>query len=84
MKQSVDDLSTTLNTEGQTIEDTVNSASGISGLLSAGAKISTSLSKMYAALADTFQTLDDADVKGEMKTAFDQADSCSGLRGSNG
>lgn len=84
VKQSVDDLSTTLNTEGQTIEDTVNSASGISGLLSAGAKISTSLSKMYAALADTFQTLDDADVKGEMKTAFDQADSCSGLRGSNG
>ncbi len=84
VKQSVDDLSTTVNTEGQKIDDAVNNASGVSGLLSAGATISSSLSAMYAALSNTFQTLDNADVKGEMKTAFDQADSCSSLRSSNG
>lgn len=82
VKQSVDDLSTTLDTQMQKIDDTAKSASGISGLLSAGATISSSLSAMYAALSNTFTALDQADVKGEMKTAFDQADSCSGIRGS--
>jgi hypothetical protein len=84
VQQSVDDLSTTLDTQMQKIDDTVNNASGVSGLLSAGATISSSLSAMYAALSNTFKALDDADVKGEMKTAFDQADSCSSIRGSNG
>lgn len=84
VQDSVDALSNTVDTQGQKIDDAVNNASGVSGLLSAGATVSSSLSAMYAALSNTFQALDDADVKGEMKTAFDQADSCAGLRGSNG
>jgi hypothetical protein len=84
VKQSVDDLSSTVDTQGQKIQDAVDNASGISGLLSAGATVSASLSAMYAALSSTFDALSNADVKGEMKTAFDQANSCSSLRGSNG
>jgi hypothetical protein len=84
VQQSLDDLSSTADTEGQKIDDAVNDASGVSGLLSAGATISSSLSAMYAAISNTFTALEDQDVKGEMKTAFDQANSCSSLRGSNG
>lgn len=84
VQDSVHALSSTIDTQGQKIDDAVSSASGVSGLLSAGATVSSSLSAMYAALSSTFQALDNADVKGEMKTAFDQANSCSSLRGSNG
>lgn len=83
VKQSVDDLSTTLNTELTTIENAVKNASGITGLVSAGTTISASLAAMSTALSDTLQTIDDADVKGDMKTAFDQASSCSGVVGSS-
>jgi hypothetical protein len=83
VKQSVDDLSTTVNTELTTIEDAAKNASGITGVVSAGATISASLAAMSTALSNTFQTIDAADVKGDMKTAFDQASSCSGVVGSS-
>jgi len=81
VRDSVDDLSNTIDTESQKIDDAVNNASGVSGLLSAGATVSSSLSAMYAALSNTFKALDNADVKGEMQAGFDQASSCNGVAG---
>lgn len=81
VKQSVDDLSTTLNNELTTIEDAAKNASGISGLASAASTIGTSLKTMGTAVSSTLTTIDNADATGEMKTAFDQASSCSDLTG---
>ena len=83
VKKSVDDLSTTVNTELTKIEDAAKNASGLSGIVSAAATISTSLTAMQTALSNTLQAIDDADVKGDMKAGFDQASSCSSLRSSS-
>ena len=82
VKQSVDDLSSTLDTQLTKIEDTVRNVSGLSGIVGAAATVSTSLTAMQAALTNTLKAIDDADVQGELKAGFDQADSCSSLRSS--
>jgi len=84
VKQSVDDLTKTLNTQLTTIEDAAKNVSGLSGIVSAGATITASLAAMGTALSTTLNTVENADVKGEMKTAFDQAPSCSNLKSSSG
>jgi len=82
VQQSVSDLSTTLNTQVTDIEDAAKNASGITGIASAITSISASITTMGNALASTVTTINNADAKGEMKTAFDQAPSCSKFRSS--
>jgi hypothetical protein len=83
VKQSVDDLSSTLDTQESDIEDAANNPSNLSGLASAVTTISTSLAAMGTAVSSTIHAIDNADVKGDMQAAFNQASSCSDITGSS-
>jgi hypothetical protein len=83
VKDSVDTLSTTVDTQLTKIEDAAKNVSGITGLVTAGKTIADSLAAMQTALTDTQTAIEDADVKGTMKTAFEQATSCQDLKGSS-
>ena len=79
VQDAVDGLSTTLDNETAKIEDTANGVSGITGLPSAIATISTSLSAMATAFSDTLQTIQDADVNGELQSALEDSPDCAGI-----
>jgi len=79
VQTSVEDMSTTLNTQLTDIQNDVQNASGITGIASAIASISASLGTMGTALSTTITTIQHAGVKSEMKTAFQQAPSCRGV-----
>ena len=81
-KNSVDKLVATLQSDLSKIEQTVKGVSGVSGLVSAAATLSGTLTSMEAALTSTLHTIQNADVKGELSTAFDQAPACKGLTSS--
>jgi methyl-accepting chemotaxis protein len=82
VQSSVDELSTTLDEQSKTIADTANSVTSITSLPTAITTISTSLSAMGIAFSHTLQTLQDADVNGELKTAFDNSPDCADLTSS--
>jgi hypothetical protein len=79
VKDAVDGLSTTLDNETAKIEDTANGISGITGLPSAISTISASLTAMSMAFSDTVQTIQNADVEGELQTAFQDSPECDAL-----
>ena len=83
VKDSVDTLATTVDTQLTKIEDAVKNASGITGLVTAGKSVGDSLAAMQTALTDTQTAIENADVEGTMKTAFEQATSCQDLKGSS-
>ena len=76
VENSIDELATTLDDELTKIEDTVEGVSGLTGVPAAIASISTALSSMGTAFSSTFETIENADVQGELEDAFEQADSC--------
>ncbi len=76
VKDSVDELSTTLESEVADIESAVDGVSGLTGLPSAISSITTSLSAMGTAFASTLQSLESADVKGELQTALEDSPAC--------
>jgi hypothetical protein len=75
-KQDVDDLSTQIQDGVQTIQDTLNSASGLAGILSAVPTVTSSLQTMGNEISSTFTSLKQLDAKGELQTAFKQAPAC--------
>jgi len=79
ISSSLDELSTTLETEAEKISDTVEEASGITGIASAITAVSTSLSAMGSAFASTLQTLESADVGGEIQSALEDSPECAGI-----
>jgi hypothetical protein len=79
VKDSVDELSTTLDTEVAKIYDAVDGASGLTGLPSAVSTITTSLTAMGTAFSSTFQSLENADVKGELQTALEDSPACANI-----
>jgi hypothetical protein len=79
VQDAVDGLSTTLDNETAKIEDTANGVSGITGLPSAIATISTSLSAMATAFSETLQTIQNADVNGELQSALEDSPNCAGI-----
>jgi hypothetical protein len=79
VQDAVDGLSTTLDNETAKIEDTANGVSGITGLPSAITTISTSLSAMATAFSDTLQTIQNADVNGELQSALEDSPDCAGI-----
>lgn len=81
-KDSIDKLSTDLNTEVSTIEDALNDASGIAGYIAAAPVIATSLGTMGTDVTSTITTLQGLDAKGELESAFKDAPSCADLTGS--
>ena len=79
IRASLDELSTTLETEAEKISDTVEEASGITGIASAITAASTSLSAMSSAFATTLQTIEGADVDGELQSALEDSPECAGI-----
>ena len=79
VKTAIDSLSQTVDTESTSIEDTAKGVSSIADVPTAIATISTSLSALGTALAQTLNTLDNADAKGELKTALDDSPDCAGI-----
>jgi hypothetical protein len=79
VRSSLDELSTSLETEAGKISDTVEGASGITGIASAITAVSTSLSAMGSAFASTLQTLENADVGGELQSALEDSPECAGI-----
>lgn len=76
-KQSVDQLSATLNTGADSIKAAVKGVSGITGIPAAAATIGSTLANMKNQFSATFDSLRSA--KGELKSAFQQAPQCQQL-----
>ncbi len=79
VKSSIDELSSTLETELETIQTTVDGTSGITELPGAAQDILGSLSTMSTAFASTLSTLEDADVQGELEAALGSSSACDGV-----
>lgn len=80
VKASVDELSTTLQNELDSIQTTVEDTSGITALPGAVADITASITSMSTALSSTITTVEDADVQGEIKDAIDNSPDCASLQ----
>ena len=78
-KESVDELSDSLNAEVEQVKETAEGASlgNISETVSA---ISASFAKMSEQISSAFQNLEGLDPGGELRTAFEDADSCGELQ----
>ena len=81
VKTSIDELSTTLESEVSKIESAVDGASGLTELPSAISSITTSLSAMGSAFASTLQAIESADVKRELQTALEDSPACADISG---
>ncbi|MCY7302496.1 MAG: hypothetical protein LH654_05575 [Thermoleophilia bacterium] len=81
-KDLVDKLSTDLKAEVTTIENELDSASGIAGYIAATPAVLTALGTMGTNVTSTVTTLQGLDAKGELETAFNDAASCADLTGS--
>src|SRR3990172_1348008 len=79
VKASVDELSTTLQNELDSIQTTVEDTSGITALPGAVADITASITAMSTALSSTITTIEDADVQGEIKDAIDNSPDCASI-----
>jgi hypothetical protein len=79
VEDSIDSLSTTLQTELDSIETTVDETSGITELPDAVKDITASLSAMSTAFSSTLSTIEDADAQGELKDALESSPSCDEL-----
>lgn len=79
VEDAVNSLSTTIDTQVSSIQDTVDGISSVADLPGALTKISASLGTLSTEVSQTVTTIDNADVKGELKTAFESAPECANL-----
>jgi hypothetical protein len=80
-KDAVDELSSEIKADIQTIEDAVEGASGVAGVLSAVQVVQETISKAGTQVSDTLTSFQDIDAKGELEQAFKDAPSCQKLTG---
>ena len=80
----MNDLATELESSAAEIETAVEGVSSLADLSSAVGTITATLTTLGTTVESAVQMLADADVSGELKTAFDQADSCEDLASSSG
>jgi hypothetical protein len=78
-KSSVDQLADQLTSETNKIEDAVQDASGVQGILSAVSVVTGTLATMGSQLTSTVQELRGLDAQGELESAFNDAESCQNL-----
>jgi methyl-accepting chemotaxis protein len=76
VRSALDSLSTTVQSEADAIEETVQGVSGITEIPSALTAVTASLSAMSSTLASTLQTIDNADADNELQNAFDASPEC--------
>ena len=84
VESAVKDLTTKLESSAAEIQTAVEGVSSVADIASAVGTITTTLTALGTTAESAVQTLEDADVSGELKTAFDQADSCEDLASSSG
>ena len=78
-KDSVDQLVTDIKADMTEIEDAVNGASGVAGVIAAVPTISSTLSKAGEQVSATLTGFQDLDAKGELESAFENSSSCQAL-----
>jgi len=81
-KDAVDQLSSELTKNAQTIQDAITNASGAAGLVTAISTASATLLTMGNEVSSTIGDLQKLDPKGEIEQAFKQSASCKALTGS--
>lgn len=79
VRSALDSLSTTLETEAASIEETVEGTSGLTGIPSAISAVTTSLSAMGSAFASTLETIENADAGDELQTALEDSPECADI-----
>ena len=82
-KQTVDTLADDLNEGADSISSEVDGISEASAAMAALPKISTTLATMGSQAKSALSELEQLDAQGELKTGFEDADSCKTLRGSS-
>ena len=82
VKSALATLSTTLENESSTIEDTANGVSSITELPGAITKISSSLSALGTAFSQTLKTIENADASGELRSALEDSPECADISSS--
>ena len=83
-KDSLDQLSTSLQKGVTTIETTVEGMSGLKGALTAVPTVTATLATMGTEVKTTFTDLQGLDAKGELKSAFDSSSACNSLTSAGG
>ena len=78
-KDSLDQLSTSLQKDVTTIENTVNGISGLQGALTAVPTVTATLTTMETQIKTTLTSLQGLDAKGELKSAFANSSACNSL-----
>ena len=78
-QDSVNELTTQIDDDMQKIQDTVSNASGVAGVLAAVPTITTTIQTAGNQVADTIAGFKDLDAKGELESAFEDADDCKTL-----
>jgi len=78
-QDEINTLTSELQTDVDTIKSAAEGASGVSGISSAVTTATTTVSTMKAQVSSTVTSLKQLDAKGELNTAFKQADSCQQL-----
>ena len=79
IQSALDALSTSLETESASIEETVDGISGLTGIPSAITAVTTSLTAMGNAFASTLQTVEAADAGSELQTALEDSPECANI-----
>jgi hypothetical protein len=80
-KDAVDELSSEIRTDIETIQAAVEDASGIAGVLSAVKVIQKTISTAGTQVSDTLTSFQEIDAKGELEQAFEDAPTCQKLMG---
>ena len=78
-KDSVDKLVTDIQADVTEIEDAVDGASGVAGVIAAVPTITATLSKAGEQVSSTLTGFQDIDAKGELESAFKSSSSCQDL-----
>jgi hypothetical protein len=76
IESSLETLADEVDGEMNEIEDAVEDAEGLQGLVTAGRDVAASVSAMFVSLQRVFETFEDADPAGELETAFEESDAC--------
>ena len=78
-QDSVNELTTQIDADMTTIQDAVSNATGVAGVLAAVPTITTAIQSAGNQIADTIAGFQDLDAKGELESAFKDADDCTTL-----
>ena len=79
VKDSIDSLATTLQTQADAIKTTIDQTSNITQIPGAAKDVSNSLTAMSTALSSTEKTIENANVKGELTDALKSSSDCADL-----